>query len=159
MALRRRGPLRAFRIGSLRYSLFDGSGSALHANRWNNPGQKVIYAAETFAGALLEILVHTNLGRPPRNYGWIEISVPTAMEIEQVRDEEIPGWNAADLAASRSCAGEWYRRRRTAVLLVPSVVTCGIECNVLINQQHPDFARIHASEPRALAWDDRLFHG
>jgi len=38
----------------------------LHGARWNSPGRRVIYASETYAGALLEILVHAS-GSVPRN--------------------------------------------------------------------------------------------
>jgi RES domain-containing protein len=32
----------------------------LHGARWNSPERRVVYAAETYAGALLEILVHAS---------------------------------------------------------------------------------------------------
>jgi len=50
----------------------------------------------------------------------------------------------------------WIRDRRTAVLVVPSVVVRR-EGNVLINPGHPDFAHITASAPEAVVWDERLF--
>src|SRR6266436_2721595 len=106
MASRRSGPLRAFRIADMRHTIFDGSGAMIHGARWNSPGRRVIYAAETYAGALLEILVHAS-GRIPRS---------------------------------------------RPVLLVPSVVTF-VERNVLINREHPDFARIRASQALPVRWD------
>ena len=37
----------------------------------------VIYTAETFAGAILEILAHSNLGRIPTTHSVIEVKIPT----------------------------------------------------------------------------------
>ena len=43
---------------------------------WVSVGQRVIYAAETYAGALLEVLVHANLSQPPQNHRVIRIDIP-----------------------------------------------------------------------------------
>ena len=52
----------AYRIADARHPIFDGTGAMLRGGRWNSIGQRVIYAAESYAGAMLEILVHANLG-------------------------------------------------------------------------------------------------
>src|SRR5581483_11815526 len=67
----------AFRIADRRFPIFDGSGARLIGGRWNSPGHPVIYTAETFAGALLEILAHSNLGRIPTTHSVIEVKIPT----------------------------------------------------------------------------------
>ncbi len=155
MGSRHSGPLRAFRVADGRHAVFDGNGAAVYGGRWNSPGRRVIYGAETYAGALLEILAHANIGRIPKNQVYIEIHVPDGVPIEVLDAGDLPGWDAADLEASRAYGDAWYDQGRTAVLLVPSVVT-RIERNVLINQDHPDFARVSATEPVRVAWDARL---
>ena len=60
------GELRAYRIADRRHKIFDGQGASLLGGRWNSPGRRVIYAAETYAGAMLEALVHANIGRLPK---------------------------------------------------------------------------------------------
>jgi RES domain-containing protein len=80
---------------------------------------------------------------------------------ENVRIEEadglgVPGWDASDQRASRAFGDRWYDQRRTAVLLIPSIVAQP-ERNVAINQDHPDFKRIRASAPKPVIWDRRLF--
>jgi RES domain-containing protein len=60
---------RAFRVADPRHALFDGSGAYMKGGRWNSPGRRIIYAAETYAGALLEALVHLNFDSVPRGYG------------------------------------------------------------------------------------------
>jgi RES domain-containing protein len=149
--------MRAFRIADRRHPLFDGTGAKLTGGRWNSPGRPVIYAAETFAGALLEVLVHANLGRVPRTHAVMEIVIPESVLIETVRSEEIPGWDAPDQIASREFGDRWLQELRSGVLLVPSFVSSGRERNVLINPEHSDFGRITASEPEELLWDERLF--
>lgn len=146
-----------FRIADRRHRVFDGTGSFLNGSRWNSPGKRVIYAAETYSGALLEMLVHSNLGYVPRTQAWIQINIPEDVLIESVRTDDVPGWDEPDLRASRAYGDRWCAESRTPILVVPSVVTAGVEHNVLINQDHPGFSRIMATEPRDVAWDQRLF--
>jgi RES domain-containing protein len=155
MAFRRNGPLRAFRIADMRHAIFDGSGAMLHGARWNSPGRRVIYAAETYAGALLELLVHAS-GSVPRSQGYVEIEIPAGLSIEEITPADLPRWNSRSFEAARSFGDRWYDERRTPVLMVPSVVT-HVERNVLINQEHPDFHRISASQPVPMRWDRRLW--
>ena len=155
MAFRLKEPLRAYRIADSRREVFDGSGAATFGGRWNSPGRRVIYASETYAGALLEKLVHTNIGRIPSTQSWVEIVVPAALVVEEVKVEDLAGWDDPSQQASRTYGDDWYDWRRTAVLLVPSVVT-RVERNVIFNQEHPDFPRIKAGKPVPVVWDRRL---
>jgi RES domain-containing protein len=80
MASRPSGPLklapwRAYRIADRRHKIFDGEGAATFGGRWNSPGRRVIYAAQAYAGAMLEVLVNANIGRMPKQYAWIEILI------------------------------------------------------------------------------------
>ncbi|HEY1262080.1 MAG TPA: RES domain-containing protein [Terriglobales bacterium] len=150
-------PGRAFRMADPRHLLFDGKGAFLKGGRWNSPGKRIIYAAETYAGALLESLVHLNFDSVPDGYAWIEILLPGTLGWEEVRPSDIPGWNFDDWISTRRFGDRWYEEKRTPVLLVPSVVTAGIERNLLINQEHADFSEIRPGSPRPVIWDERLF--
>lgn len=149
--------LRAYRIADRRREIFDGQGSATFGGRWNSPGRRLIYASETFAGAMLEVLAHANIGRLPKTHVWIEILIPVGVTIEEVRPSDVPRWYASDQRASRAFGDAWYDEARTAVLIVPSVVT-RVERNIAINQDHPQFSRIWATAPQSVIWDQRLFH-
>jgi RES domain-containing protein len=149
--------MRAFRIADGRFPLFDGTGARLSGGRWNSPGRAVIYAAETFAGAVLEVLVHANLGRVPRTHAWIEINIPDEVRVESLGAEALAGWDAENPGTARLFGDRWLEEKRSAVLLVPSVVTRGRERNVLINPEHRQFAKIKAGKPAQAAWDERLF--
>jgi len=149
--------MRAFRVADSRFPLFDGTGARLLGGRWNSPGRSLIYAAETFSGALLEVLVHANLGRVPKTHALVEISIPETVAIEALTRDQLPGWKAEDQLASRAFGDRWILERRSAVLLVPSAVTNGRERSVLMNPEHADFPKIIASQPQEVQWDKRLF--
>ncbi len=139
----------------MRHPIFDGTGAMLHGARWNSPGRRVIYASETYAGALLEVLVHAS-GHIPPSQGYVEIEIPAGLSVEEVAPVALPHWDAASFGATRAFGNRWYDKRRTPVLMVPSVVT-RIERNILINQEHPAFAQIRSSKPVLVRWDDRLW--
>lgn len=145
-----------YRIADARYPLFDGGGAQLIGGRWNSPGRKVIYTASTFAGALLEVLVHANTGRIPRHHQYISIDIPSNVDTETFEVKRFPDWGKAGLTVSRAYGDEWYDNGRALILKVPSVVT-QVEYNLLINQNHPDFTALSASDPRPVNWDSRLF--
>jgi RES domain-containing protein len=149
--------MRAFRIADQRFPIFDGTGARFVGGRWNSPGQPVIYAAETFAGAVLEVLVHGNLGRVPKTHAVVEITIPDQVSVEAVAASALRGWDADDQMVSRAYGDLWLEKKRTAVLLVPSVVTRGRESNVVLNPEQSDFANITASKPQQVDWDERLF--
>ncbi|HEY2016555.1 MAG TPA: RES domain-containing protein [Bryobacteraceae bacterium] len=155
MASRRSGPLRVYRVADRRHAIFDGTGAMLCGARWNSPGRRVIYAAETYAGALIEVLVHAS-GQMPREQGYVEIAIPAGLEIEEITPDDVAGWDEPSFEQARAFGDRWYDERRTPVLMVPSVVT-HVERNVLINQEHPDFVRIEASPPAPVRWDRRLW--
>lgn len=147
----------AYRIADARHPIFDGTGAMLRGGRWNSIGQRVIYAAESYAGAMLEILVHANLPVPPKHHQVVRIAIPESVAIETLSPSALPGWDAEDVTKARAFGDEWLREGRTAVLRVPSVVTDGREYNILINQAHSSARLIEASAPEPVRWDTRLF--
>lgn len=148
---------RLYRIGSRRYRLFDGGGAAASDTaRWNSRGRRVIYAAEHYATAVLEKLAQLNAVRLPASLAYIEIVVPAGLHVERLDVTTVKHWDADDRAASQAFGDRWYDEQRTAVLLVPSLAAPGLEWNVAINQQHPDFPRLGASALRAVVADPRL---
>ena len=147
----------AWRIADGRFDPFSPVGAALVGGRWNSPGLGVIYASRSYAGAMLECLAHAGIGRVPRTHVAIEIAIADSVAIEREDESGLPvGWDHADLRVARAFGDAWIRERRTAVLVVPSVVARR-ESNVLINPQHPDFGGIVAGGTEAVIWDARLF--
>jgi RES domain-containing protein len=108
----------------MRHTIFDGSGAMLYGARWNSPGRRVIYATETYAGALLEILVHAS-GSVPQSQGYVEIQIPAGLSLEEITLDDVPQWDSPSFETARAFGDRWYDERRTSVLIVPSVVTRG----------------------------------
>lgn len=155
MASLRSGRLYAYRIADARYTIFDGQGAALYGGRWNSPGRYMIYAAETYAGAMLEMLASANIGEVPRDQEYIKIAIPENLAIEEITAGDLAEWDAPHQEASRAYGDKWYDARRTAALIVPSAVT-RIERNIILNRKHREFRRITATEPAPVFWDGRL---
>ena len=146
-------PLTLYRIADRRYPLFSGHAAGQVGFRWNPRGIEVVYTSVTYAGAMLEKLVHTGTGRMPARQMVITISVPAGVRVEELDPALHPGWHR--YAVSQRIGRRWVEQRRTAILLVPSVVYEGH--NALINPAHPDAASLTVSRPRQIRWDKRLF--
>jgi RES domain-containing protein len=147
----------AYRIADARHPIFDATGAMLHGGRWNSIGLRAIYAAETYAGALLEVLVHSNLSQPPKNHRVVRIVIPDKVTIETIPIDRVQNWDAEDMTASRAFGNRWIQENRTAILRVPSVITNGRENNIVFNPEHSEFALVHAEAPEPVHWDARLF--
>ncbi len=147
--------LLAIRIADKRHAVFDGKGAMLIGGRWNSPGARIIYCAMNHACAMLERLAHANTLRLPRSLVWAQITIPPGVSIEEVTPDLLPGWDRTGASVARDFGDEWHRSRRSAVLIVPSVVSRP-DKNVLINQEHPQFAAIRCSKPQPVIWDRRI---
>jgi RES domain-containing protein len=156
MVSRPSGIRRAYRIADQRHGIFDGQGAATFGGRWNSPGRRVIYAAESYAGAMLEVLANSNIGRVPKHHVWIEILIGEDVSFEEADVHKIRRWSAPDQIESRRFGDKWYDERRSTVLIVPSTVT-RVERNIAINQEHAGFRKLRVTKPKPVVWDERLF--
>lgn len=148
--------MRLWRIASALYPVWSGEGARLKGGRWNQPGTPAIYAATSYALAVLEVLVHGNVGRVPRGFRYVVAEVPDDTRVDRVAEDAVPGWNALPPLSSRAFGDAWLRGRQGLVLLVPSAVTDGLDLNAIVNPLHPDFARLAVTEEQPVAWDQRL---
>jgi RES domain-containing protein len=149
--------LTAFRIGDPEgaYPIFDATGSRLAPGRWNTANSPLIYAAEHYSTAMLEILANGS-GRIPANQHFISITVPNGVSYEMLNPAHLPGWDANRASVSQAYGEAWQTARRSLLLLVPSVVA-RMELNVLINPEHVEFPNITHSLHQPVWWDRRLF--
>ncbi|MBG6076636.1 RES family NAD+ phosphorylase [Polaromonas sp. CG_9.11] len=149
--------MQLYRIADSRHPLWDGTGAALVGGRWNSPGRPVIYASLSYACAMLEILVHANIGRIPTTQACAVAEVPDGVGIERQDALSLPaGWDGDDLSPARRFGDQWLQEARSAVLVLPSVVA-RLECNALINLLHPDASRLRVAPSQKVIWDQRLF--
>jgi RES domain-containing protein len=146
----------AFRIGDPKgaFPIFSGEGSRDTPGRWNASGQPMIYAGEHYSTAMLEKLVR--LGEMPPNQFFVEIKIERGVSYEEANEANIPGWYEQNQAKARAFGARWFNERRSAILIVPSVVARP-DKNILINPEHADFGLIAASRERPIWWDERLF--
>ncbi len=125
--------------------------------RWNSAGREVIYASDTFAGAILEQLAHALRPRTlPGRHHAVRIDIPDSL-IEALRPEDLPGWDARDSPAALAYGDRWLDERRSAVLVVAAVPSRPVGRTVVINPLHPDAGEIAVSDPFVVPWDERLF--
>lgn len=147
----------AYRIGDPAgaYPIFDATGSTLYPGRWNTAASPMIYAAEHYSTAMLEKLANGSGSLPP-NQHFVEITLPNGLSYEVVETSLLPNWDESDGSAAKAFGDAWQQARRSVLLFVPSVVA-HMERNVLINPDHPEFARITHDLHRPVRWDGRLF--
>jgi len=149
-------PMRVFRIGDPKgkYPIFSGEGATVAEGRWHNKGQEVIYTSAHYSTAMLEKLAHYNGVLPPDQH-FIEIEIPAGTSYEVVTKDTLLDWDLLDSPQARAHGSKWLDEKRSAILIVPSYVARE-EQNVLINPQHPNFAKIRPSLEKPIWWDKRL---
>ena len=148
--------MRLWRIAGASYVVWSSEGARLYGARWNPAGLPAIYAGTSYAICMLEILVHANRGVPPARLRYVQADLPEGAAIERAEIGEVAGWNSANPGAAQAFGGAWLRSRRSLVLLVPSVVTEGLDWNAVINPLHPAFPGVVVGPELEVAWDPRL---
>lgn len=150
----------AYRVCKTRYPVFDGTGAQIAGGRWNSRGRPLIYCADSFAGALLEIIVHANAPVAlPGAHHCARALVGDAIGIEVLQETDLPGWADEDAMVSRAFGDRWIDERRSAVLSVPAATARPYGRNLLLNPEHPDYPRIVLETAVDVVWDSRLFRG
>ena len=128
------------------------------ANRWNKENEYVIYCAESRALAVLELVVHRNAIMNRAMYKLMTIMLP---DEKKYYKEINPGklsqnWKSiANYANLQKKGSDWYVKRISLVLKVPSVLVRG-EYNYIINTCHPDFDKVILKDTEDYHWDKRL---
>jgi RES domain-containing protein len=135
-----------------------GSGAKSSGGRWNSVGTPVIYCASSIALAALETLSAIRTGSLPFNRYLVRIDVPDEVWARQEMLNPLPGgWDAVPSGmTSRKAGDEWATSKRSALLIVPSVIVPD-EHNVLINPSHADALKITATTIRKWIYDPRFF--
>ncbi|NOT84813.1 MAG: RES domain-containing protein [Methylococcaceae bacterium] len=149
--------MRIFRLGDERHPIWDGTGEALIGGRWNSPGKPVIYGSLSYSCAMLEMLAHANIGRIPSTHRFVIADVPDEVFVEKHEAIELPdGWDTDNNTYGRAFGDQWLNEKRSAILLVPSVVA-KLDWNALVNPAHPDANKFIISTSEKVIWDKRLF--
>lgn len=139
-----------YRIVSSQYPPFDGGGAYRWGSRWVDPGRPVVHAASSYSLTVLENLVHWQSNTLPPTLVCVVATIPDSLKQSSKTPRDID-----DEAACRAIGNKWFDDGKSVALWVPSVVS-PYENNVLINQLHPDFAKIRILKPVEAAVDKRL---
>lgn len=147
----------AWRVTKTRHDPLDATGARLHGARWNSPGVGVLYAADSFAGAILELLAHSARPRtlPGLHHAvWMEIPDDSVATLDEDR---IPGWERPQSEVARNAGDAWLAEAGSVALSVPSLPARPVGRNLLLQPEHPDWRQMRISVPFPVPWDERLF--
>ena len=151
-------PLRLWRIVTGTHPIWSGEGARLFGQRWNPPGFAAIYTGTSYAVCLIEVLVHANRTAPPSAARYLEAVVPDDVSRETFDPGLHSGWDDPhDPSIAQAFGRAWIQQHRSALVIVPSVVTGGRDANVVVNLGHPDAARISVGPETPVSFDPRLF--
>jgi len=138
------------------YKSLTGEGGLRYAARWHSAGSRIVYLAESPAGAMVEVLVHLELEEVelPRSYTLLRIGVPEGLAIEPMSVPAGEAWKA-NHELSRRLGDEWLGNKTTALARVPSAILPNT-ANLLLNPLHRDAERIEIIESTRAQFDLRL---
>src|SRR5215469_12783294 len=102
----------------------DGYGGLIAHARWHSLGRRIVYLAETPAGALLEALVHLELDIDslPSSYRLLKVEAPESVKMKQLSQGDLSKDWVTDQASTREIGDGWLASRESALLRVPSAV-------------------------------------
>ena len=148
------------RLTKARYaeSAFSGEGVARQDGRWHRRGIRLTYASDTPAGALLEVIAHTEASSQlEHDCVLFEVRFDPGEHLLTVRPDVLPvNWRAIPWPNSTQEIGTfWHREQASTILEVPSAVVPR-QHNYLINTEHPRFEELQVQEPVPFEIDTRL---
>lgn len=148
--------MRCYRIVQPRHAAaaLSGEGARLYGGRWNLPGWRCVYAAESRALAVLELLVHLTGRSRGLTYRLLTLEMP---ETVVATPTSFPaGWEASPAGGPSQAFGtEWLRGGKCSALRVPSVLIPE-ESNVLLNPDAAGFGEVRVISERDFQLDLRL---
>ncbi len=137
-------------------STFTGEGSRLFGGRWNPKGVRVVYTASSLALAAVEYFVNIDPSDAPDDLVASEAALPPTLSIEHLDPSFLLSAELANTLVTKKVGAAWIRSRRSVALQVPSLAIEG-DWNILLNPEHPDFAKIQLLPDRPWHFDQRMF--
>ena len=144
------------RRGKSKQQAFSGMGSYLYGQRWNLPGQRIVYLADHLSLAALEVIVHAATYRELGEYSAFRIEIPGDM-VETLDRDVLPiDWKRPEPhRGTQELGSRWAREGRSLLLRVPSAVIPQ-EHNLLLNVEHAAYGELSIEGPLAFRFDPRL---
>jgi RES domain-containing protein len=135
---------------------FSGDGARLYGGRWSPSGTALVYAAESRALAVVEVLANVDDAETLFDVAWVLVSAEVPAELIEKPARLPDNWRQFPHAIETQTLGmEWVRSKRSAVLRVPSAVVPG-EWNYLLDPAHSDFKRVKIGPAESFAFDPRF---
>jgi RES domain-containing protein len=137
------------------HNSLSGEGGLYYSARWHTAGHRIVYLAESPAGALIEALVHAELNEKswPRFYDLMQIAAPDRVRVETLNLPAGEDWKRFTII---TLGDDWLQSKRTALARVPSAIMPDT-WNFLLNPEHPEAAEIRIIEVARAEYDPRLF--
>jgi len=154
----RSGAVRLWRVAKRRHAAtaFDGKAAQRFGGRWNSPGRRAVYASANKSLAVLEVLVHLDVGRRLPRLVAFTFDVDAKL-VDRLAATQLPRrWRTSrGLLATQQIGDEWLAAGRALALAVPSTIVPE-ELNYLLNPAHPAFGRLRFGPPIPFLLDPRL---
>lgn len=150
-------PVTLYRLTKAVYaaSAASGAGGLAAAGRWHEAGQPVVYLADAFSLAVLELFVHTGRAGLAVPLSAFEIAVPEAIPIEELAPPPRGWWKEPPSRLTQRVGSAWLAGASAPLLRLPSRLS-PFEWNYILNPVHPLAARLSWSPPRSWAFDARM---
>ena len=129
------------------------------AGRWHSAGRPIVYLAEHPASALLEVLVHLDIGDVsalPMAYQLLEVATAAKVVVLGLPANALNASWRDDLGATRAIGDAWLASTQSALLRVPSALVPNV-ANYLFNPLHADASRVSIKSVARYPFDNRLF--
>jgi RES domain-containing protein len=135
----------------------EGVGGRKFSSRWTTLGRRVVYLAESPAGALLEVLVHFDLDSEdiPGSYTLLQVSAPEEAAVSSLDPPTEAEWREVQ-EMTRRIGDEWLASLETPLARVPSAIMPRT-WNYLLNPEHPGAKQVQIAEVIKERFDNRLF--
>lgn len=137
-----------------------GEGARRVGGRWNPIGMAAVYASDSLALAMLEVLVHFDTAQPMADYTALELDIPDDWLVTPPRSVLDFSWpSRASIPHTQALGRSLLVDRDSFALRIPSVIVQQ-ECNFVINPSHRNFFPWLQNQlsraPVTLTFDPRL---
>ncbi len=153
-----RGAVRLWRVVKRKHAAtaFDGKAAQRFGGRWNLAGRRAVYASGSKSLAVLEVLVHLDVGRPLPRLVAFSFGVDARL-LDSLELTRLPRyWRASrGVLATQELGDDWLASGRNLALAVPSVIVPE-EVNYLLTPAHPAFGRLKFGRAIPFLLDPRV---
>lgn len=149
-----------YRLTKARFkeTALDGIGAIRFPGRWHAAGTPIVYASDSPACALLEVLVHREAtSLLDHDNVLIFLRFDPDRHLLALPETVLPDdWQSLNLPTSTQVIGtRWFEEQDSVILEVPSAII-PFHHNYLINPRHPDFPELDIKDPEIFRIDPRL---